>query len=41
MSIHTRRLRIVPSTLDDSAGVLGAAALILEDAPRLLGTDSS
>jgi predicted NBD/HSP70 family sugar kinase len=41
MSIHTRRLRIVPSALDDSAGVLGAAALILEDAPRLLGTDSS
>jgi predicted NBD/HSP70 family sugar kinase len=41
MSTHTRDLRIVPSALEDSAGVLGAAALILDDAPRLLGTDSS
>jgi predicted NBD/HSP70 family sugar kinase len=41
MSAHTRELRIVPSALGDSAGVLGAAALILDDAPRLLGTDSS
>jgi predicted NBD/HSP70 family sugar kinase len=41
MITHTRKLRIVPSALDDSAGVLGAAALILDDAPRLLGADSS
>jgi predicted NBD/HSP70 family sugar kinase len=40
MSMHTRELRIVSSALGDSAGVLGAAALILDDAPRLLGTDS-
>jgi predicted NBD/HSP70 family sugar kinase len=36
MSTHTRELRIVPSALGDSAGVLGAAAVILDDAPRLL-----
>jgi predicted NBD/HSP70 family sugar kinase len=41
MSSHTRGLRIVPSALGDSAGVLGAAALILDDAPRLLSTDPS
>jgi predicted NBD/HSP70 family sugar kinase len=38
MSSHARGLRIVPSALGDSAGVRGAAALILDDAPRLLST---
>jgi predicted NBD/HSP70 family sugar kinase len=41
MGMHTRELRIVPSALGDRAGVLGAAALILDDAPRLLGTESA
>jgi predicted NBD/HSP70 family sugar kinase len=41
MGMHARELRIVPSALGDRAGVLGAAALILDDAPRLLGTDSA
>jgi predicted NBD/HSP70 family sugar kinase len=39
MSSHTRRLRIVPSALGDSAGVLGAAALILDGAPRQLSME--
>lgn len=39
MNSHTRGLRIVPSALGDSAGVLGAAALILDGAPRQLGMD--
>lgn len=34
-----RRLRIVPSTLGDSAGVRGAAALVLDDVPERLGRD--
>ncbi len=38
MRSHARGLRIVPSALGDSAGVRGAAALILDDAPRLLST---
>ena len=38
MSSHARGLRIVPSALGDSAGVRGAAALILDDAPQLLST---
>ena len=38
MSSHARGLRIVRSALGDSAGVRGAAALILDDAPRLLST---
>jgi predicted NBD/HSP70 family sugar kinase len=37
MSSHTRGLRVVPSALGDSAGALGAAALILDGAPRQLG----
>ena len=40
MRSHSRGLRIVPSALGDSAGVLGAAALILDDAPLLLSVDS-
>jgi predicted NBD/HSP70 family sugar kinase len=39
MRSSTRRLRIVPSALGDSAGVRGAAALILDAAPRQLGRD--
>jgi predicted NBD/HSP70 family sugar kinase len=38
MGSHARGLRIAASTLGDSAGVRGAAALILDDAPRLLST---
>jgi predicted NBD/HSP70 family sugar kinase len=38
MTSHTRGLRIVPGALGDSAGVRGAAALILDGAPRQLGT---
>ncbi|WP_194919479.1 ROK family transcriptional regulator [Catenulispora rubra] len=37
-SLH-QRLRIVPSTLGDSAGALGAAALVLEGVPERLGLD--
>jgi predicted NBD/HSP70 family sugar kinase len=37
-SLH-QRLRIVPSTLGDSAGVRGAAALVLESVPERLGLD--
>ena len=36
MSAHARGLRIAPSALGDSAGVRGAAALILDDVARLL-----
>ncbi|HTU75100.1 MAG TPA: ROK family transcriptional regulator [Trebonia sp.] len=39
MPFHARGLRIVPSALGDSAGVLGAAALVLDGAPRQLGMD--
>jgi predicted NBD/HSP70 family sugar kinase len=39
MNSHARALRIVPSTLGDSAGVRGAAALVLDSAPERLGTD--
>lgn len=39
MRSSTRRLRIVPGELGDSAGVRGAAALILDGAPRQLGTE--
>jgi predicted NBD/HSP70 family sugar kinase len=35
-SLH-HRLRIVPSTLGDSAGVRGAAALVLDSVPERLG----
>lgn len=37
MSSHTESLRIVPSTLGDSAGVRGAAALVLDSLPERLG----
>jgi predicted NBD/HSP70 family sugar kinase len=40
MSSHARGLRIVPSALGDSAGVLGAAALVLDGAPRQLGMET-
>jgi predicted NBD/HSP70 family sugar kinase len=40
MGSHARGLRIVPSALGDSAGVLGAAALILDGAPRQLAMES-
>jgi predicted NBD/HSP70 family sugar kinase len=40
MSSHTRRLRIVASTLGDSAGVRGAAALVLDGVPERLGLES-
>ncbi|HYZ52167.1 MAG TPA: ROK family protein, partial [Streptosporangiaceae bacterium] len=40
MSSHARGLRIVPSTLGDSAGVRGAAALVLDSAPERLSMDS-
>jgi predicted NBD/HSP70 family sugar kinase len=36
MSSHARGLRIVPSALGDSAGVRGAAAVILDSAPERL-----
>jgi predicted NBD/HSP70 family sugar kinase len=39
MISHTETLRIVPSTLGDSAGVRGAAALVLDDLPERLGLD--
>jgi predicted NBD/HSP70 family sugar kinase len=39
MISHTESLRIVPSTLGDSAGVRGAAALVLDDVPERLGLD--
>ncbi len=39
MISHTETLRIVPSTLGDSAGVRGAAALVLDDVPERLGLD--
>jgi predicted NBD/HSP70 family sugar kinase len=39
MSSHTKALRIVASSLGDSAGVLGAAALVLDTAPERLGLD--
>jgi predicted NBD/HSP70 family sugar kinase len=39
MSSHTRRLRIVASTLGDSAGVRGAAALVLDGIPERLGLE--
>jgi predicted NBD/HSP70 family sugar kinase len=39
MSSHARALRIVRSTLGDSAGVRGAAALVLDSAPERLGTE--
>jgi hypothetical protein len=41
MSSHARGLRIVPSALGDSAGVLGAAALVLDGAPRQLGMETA
>jgi predicted NBD/HSP70 family sugar kinase len=41
MSSHARGLRIVPSALGDSAGVLGAAALVLDGAPRHLGMETA
>jgi hypothetical protein len=37
MGSHTEALRIVPSTLGDSAGVRGAAALVLDGVPERLG----
>jgi predicted NBD/HSP70 family sugar kinase len=40
MSSHARALRIVASTLGDSAGVRGAAALVLDSAPERLSTES-
>ena len=39
MTSHTRRLRIVASTLGDSAGVRGAAALVLDGVPERLGLE--
>lgn len=39
MSSHTRRLRIVSSTLGDSAGVRGAAALVLDGVPERLALE--
>ncbi|HSZ38638.1 MAG TPA: ROK family transcriptional regulator [Trebonia sp.] len=39
MPSHTRGLRIVPGALGDSAGARGAAALILDGAPRQLGME--
>ena len=39
MGSHAEPLRIVPSTLGDSAGVRGAAALVLETVPERLGQD--
>ncbi|NKE59888.1 ROK family protein [Lentzea sp. PSKA42] len=36
MSWHTSELRVVPGALGDSAGVRGAAALVLADAPERL-----
>lgn len=39
MSSHARVLRIVASTLGDSAGVRGAAALVLDSAPERLSMD--
>ncbi|GAB2847398.1 ROK family transcriptional regulator [Lentzea nigeriaca] len=36
MSWHTTELRVVPGALGDSAGVRGAAALVLADAPERL-----
>ena len=39
MGSHTEPLRIVPSSLGDSAGVRGAAALVLETVPERLGKD--
>jgi predicted NBD/HSP70 family sugar kinase len=36
MVCHGRSLRIVPGALGDSAGVRGAAALVLEGAPESL-----
>jgi predicted NBD/HSP70 family sugar kinase len=39
MSSHIEPLRIVPSTLGDSAGVRGAAALVLGSVPERLGLD--
>jgi predicted NBD/HSP70 family sugar kinase len=41
MSSHTKALRIVPSALGDSAGVRGAAALVLDGAPERLGGRTS
>ncbi|HEY3610756.1 MAG TPA: ROK family transcriptional regulator [Pseudonocardiaceae bacterium] len=41
MSSHTSALRIVPSALGDSAGVRGAAALVLDSAPERLGGRTS
>jgi predicted NBD/HSP70 family sugar kinase len=41
MTSHTRGLRIVPGALGDSAGVRGAAALILDGAPRQLAMERS
>jgi predicted NBD/HSP70 family sugar kinase len=41
MSSHMQTLRIVPSTLGDSAGVRGAAALVLDGVPELLGLTPS
>lgn len=39
MCSHTQHLRIVSSTLGDSAGVLGAAALVLDAVPERLGLE--
>jgi predicted NBD/HSP70 family sugar kinase len=39
MWAHTRRLRIVASTLGDNAGVRGAAALVLDGVPERLGLE--
>ena len=41
MACHSESLRILPSALGDSAGVLGAAALVLESAPEALARSAS
>jgi predicted NBD/HSP70 family sugar kinase len=41
MNSHTEELQIVPSTLGDNAGVRGAAALVLADAPERLAVLSA
>lgn len=41
MSWHTSSLRVVPGALGDSAGVRGAAALVLADAPERLAALST
>jgi predicted NBD/HSP70 family sugar kinase len=39
MGSQNRTLRVVPSALGDSAGVRGAAALVLDTVPERLGLD--